>query len=115
LISRAPVACAFAYKAGPPFRTCGAVGVLFGFDAAGPTILPSANVLGVDVKTLSSTDGRSIMLHYAVVFFVIALIAAFFGFSGVAVGAAGVAKTFFVIFLILALASFVVNLVRGRK
>ena len=34
------------------------------------------------------------MLHYAVVFFVIALIAAFFGFGGIAVGAAGIAKIF---------------------
>ncbi|HSY94201.1 MAG TPA: DUF1328 domain-containing protein, partial [Steroidobacteraceae bacterium] len=29
------------------------------------------------------------MLHYAVVFFIIALIAAVFGFGGIAVGAAG--------------------------
>ena len=35
------------------------------------------------------------MLHYAVVFFVIALIAAFFGFSGIAAGAAGIAKILF--------------------
>ena len=33
-----------------------------------------------------------IMLHYAVVFFVIALIAAVLGFSGIAAGAAGIAK-----------------------
>ena len=32
------------------------------------------------------------MLHYAVVFFVIALIAALFGFGGIAVGAAEIAK-----------------------
>ena len=31
------------------------------------------------------------MLHYAVVFFVIALIAALFGFGGIAAGAAGIA------------------------
>ena len=40
------------------------------------------------------------MLHYAVVFFVIALIAAFFGFGGIAVGAAGIAKILFIVFLI---------------
>jgi len=33
------------------------------------------------------------MLHYAVVFLVIALIAASFGFGGIAAGAAGIAKT----------------------
>ena len=40
------------------------------------------------------------MLHYAVVFLVIALIAALFGFGGIAAGAAGIAKILFVIFLI---------------
>jgi len=32
------------------------------------------------------------MLHYAVVFFIIALIAAVFGFGGIAAGAVGIAK-----------------------
>ncbi len=54
------------------------------------------------------------MLHYAVVFFVIALIAALLGFSGIAAGAAGIAKILFVVFLVMAIASFVVNLLRGR-
>src|SRR5688572_2814094 len=45
------------------------------------------------------------MLHYAVVFFVIALIAALFGFGGIAAGAAGIAKILFVVFIILAIAS----------
>jgi uncharacterized membrane protein YtjA (UPF0391 family) len=49
------------------------------------------------------------MLHYAAVFFVIALIAALFGFGGIAVGAAEIAKLLFFIFLIL----FVVSLVAG--
>jgi uncharacterized membrane protein YtjA (UPF0391 family) len=48
----------------------------------------------------------SFMLHYAVVFLVIALIAAVFGFGGVAAGAAGIAKILFVVFLIGALVSF---------
>jgi uncharacterized membrane protein YtjA (UPF0391 family) len=51
------------------------------------------------------------MLHYAVVFFIIALIAAFFGFSGIAVGAAGIAKILFVAFLCIA----VVSLLVGRR
>ena len=49
------------------------------------------------------------MLHYAAVFFVIALIAALFGFGGIAVGAAEIAKVLFFIFLVL----FVVSLVSG--
>ena len=51
------------------------------------------------------------MLHYAVVFFIIAIIAAVFGFGGIAAGAAGIAKILFVIFLVLAVAS----LLFGRR
>ncbi|MEO8303264.1 MAG: DUF1328 domain-containing protein [Betaproteobacteria bacterium] len=49
------------------------------------------------------------MLHYAAVFFIIALVAALFGFGGIAVGAAEIAKLLFFVFLIL----FVVSLVAG--
>ncbi|TMH57669.1 MAG: DUF1328 domain-containing protein [Betaproteobacteria bacterium] len=45
------------------------------------------------------------MLHYAVVFFVIALIAALFGFGGIAAGAAEIAKVLFFIFLVLFIVS----------
>ncbi|MBU0783113.1 MAG: DUF1328 domain-containing protein [Gammaproteobacteria bacterium] len=54
------------------------------------------------------------MLHYAVVFFVIALIAALFGFGGIAAGAVEIAKVLFFIFIVLAAITFVVNLVRSR-
>ena len=43
------------------------------------------------------------MLHYALVFFVIALIAAAFGFTGIGAGAASLAKILFFLFLIFAL------------
>ena len=52
------------------------------------------------------------MLHYAVVFFVIALIAALFGFGCIAAGAAGIAKILFIVFLVMALVSFVMGLIR---
>lgn len=52
------------------------------------------------------------MLHYAVIFFIIALIAALFGFGGIAASAVGVAKVLFFVFLALAVVSFVVALVR---
>jgi uncharacterized membrane protein YtjA (UPF0391 family) len=51
------------------------------------------------------------MLHYAVVFFIIALIAGALGFFGIAGTAAGIAKILFLIFLVL----FVVSLVAGRR
>jgi uncharacterized membrane protein YtjA (UPF0391 family) len=63
-------------------------------------------------QPLSSTKGV-IMLHYAVVFFIIALIAAVFGFGGIAVGAAGIAKILFIVFLIGAVVSFLMSL--GRR
>jgi uncharacterized membrane protein YtjA (UPF0391 family) len=53
------------------------------------------------------------MLHYAVVFFVIALIAALFGFTGLAAGAAGIAKILFIVFLVFAIATFIFG--RTRK
>ena len=45
------------------------------------------------------------MLRYAVIFFVIAIIAAVFGFGGIAGDAAWVGKVLLVVFLILAVAS----------
>ena len=49
--------------------------------------------------------------HWAVVFFVIAVIAAVVGFGGIAVEAAGIAKILFFFFLIL----FIVSLLVGRS
>lgn len=57
---------------------------------------------------------RDFMLHYAVVFFVIALIAALLGFTGIASSAAGIAQILFVVFLILAIGSFLINAIRKR-
>jgi uncharacterized membrane protein YtjA (UPF0391 family) len=59
--------------------------------------------------------GGFIMLHYAVVFFLIALVAAVFGFGGIAVGAAEIAKILFVIFLVLFLGSLIVGLLNRRS
>jgi uncharacterized membrane protein YtjA (UPF0391 family) len=54
------------------------------------------------------------MLHYAVVFLVIALIAAVFGFGGIAAGAVEIAKILFYVFLIVAAVTFVMGLLRKR-
>jgi len=55
---------------------------------------------------------RSPMLHYAIVFFVIALIAAVFGFGGIAASAVGIGKILFFIFIVLAVLSFVFGMLR---
>lgn len=51
------------------------------------------------------------MLYWAAMFFVLAIVAAVFGFGGIAAGAVGIGKILFVGFLILA----VVSLIAGRK
>lgn len=53
------------------------------------------------------------MLYYALVFFIIALVAAVFGFGGIAAGAVEIAKILFFIFLIVALVTAIMSLV-GR-
>jgi uncharacterized membrane protein YtjA (UPF0391 family) len=52
------------------------------------------------------------MLYYAVVFFIIALVAALFGFGGIAAGAVGIAKVLFFVFLVVAVISAVLGLAR---
>lgn len=54
------------------------------------------------------------MLSWAIAFFIIAIVAAVFGFGGIAVGAAGIAKVLFFLFLIAFVVSLVVGLMRGR-
>ncbi len=49
------------------------------------------------------------MLNYALMFFVVAVLAAVLGFGGVAIAAAGIAKFLFYVFALL----FVVSLVAG--
>lgn len=52
------------------------------------------------------------MLHYAVAFLVIALIAAVLGFGGIVADAAAIAKLLFYVFAALAAIAFVIGLKR---
>lgn len=54
------------------------------------------------------------MLHYSVVFLVIALVAAVFGFGGIAAGAVEIAKILFFIFAVMAIFGFVISLTSKR-
>ena len=54
------------------------------------------------------------MLRWALIFLVIAMIAAALGFTGVYVAAAGIAKLLFYIFVVLFVVSLVMHLARGR-
>jgi len=51
------------------------------------------------------SDRDKVMLHYAVVFFIVAIIAAVLGFGVIAGTAAWIAKICFIVFLILAVLS----------
>jgi uncharacterized membrane protein YtjA (UPF0391 family) len=56
------------------------------------------------------------MLYWALVFFLVALVAALFGFGGIAIAAAGIAKLLFYIFLVVFLVTLVMGLSqRGRS
>ena len=55
------------------------------------------------------------MLHYAVVFLIIALIAAVFGFGGIASGASEIARICFFFFIVAFFASLIWNLATGRR
>jgi uncharacterized membrane protein YtjA (UPF0391 family) len=50
------------------------------------------------------------MLYWALMFFIIAIVAAVFGFGGIAAGASQIAQVLFFIFLVL----FIVSLIAGR-
>jgi uncharacterized membrane protein YtjA (UPF0391 family) len=52
------------------------------------------------------------VLYWAAVFFVIAIVAAIFGFGGIAAASAGVAKILFFVFIAIFLLSLVVGLAR---
>ena len=54
------------------------------------------------------------MLRWAVIFLVIALVAALFGFTGIAASAAGIAKILFYIFLVLFLLSIIAGAFNRR-
>lgn len=54
------------------------------------------------------------MLRLALLFLVVALIAALFGWGGIAAGAVEIAKVLFFIFLVLFVVSLLVGIARGR-
>jgi uncharacterized membrane protein YtjA (UPF0391 family) len=51
------------------------------------------------------------MLSWAIAFFILALVAALFGFGGIASGAAGIAKVLLVLFVI----GFIISLLFGYR
>jgi uncharacterized membrane protein YtjA (UPF0391 family) len=63
-------------------------------------------------ENMNGKDEEVVMLRWALGFFIVALIAAVLGFSGIALAAAGIAKIIFFVFLVLFLVSLVSHLLR---
>lgn len=55
------------------------------------------------------------MLHHAIVFLVVVLTTAVLGFGGIAAGATSIAKILFVVFLIMAVVSFIFGCRRRQE
>jgi uncharacterized membrane protein YtjA (UPF0391 family) len=55
------------------------------------------------------------MLRWALGFLVLAIVAAFFGFGGIATASAGIAKTLFILFLIIAAVTFVMSMMAAKR
>lgn len=55
------------------------------------------------------------MLRWALIFFIVAVIAAVFGFGGIAAGAVSIAKVLFYIFVILFLITLIAGYTVGKK
>jgi uncharacterized membrane protein YtjA (UPF0391 family) len=55
------------------------------------------------------------MLNWIVTFFILALLAAIFGFGGLAADFAGIAKFLALIFVVLFVASLIFSLISGRR
>jgi uncharacterized membrane protein YtjA (UPF0391 family) len=55
------------------------------------------------------------MLKWALIFLIIALVAALFGFTDIASASAGIAKILFAIFLVLFLGAVIIGLFLGKR
>lgn len=68
-----------------------------------------------DIKTIIFSITRDFaMLRYSLIFFIIALIAAVFGFGGIAAGAVEIAKILFFIFIVMAIIMLLINTVKRK-
>jgi uncharacterized membrane protein YtjA (UPF0391 family) len=81
-------------------------------------LLPKMPLVGCAVHEAATQSARRTstqeedMLRYAVIFFIVAIIAAVFGFTGIAAGAAEIAKILFFIFLVIFLATLLIGVFR---
>jgi uncharacterized membrane protein YtjA (UPF0391 family) len=68
----------------------------------------------LDISLQQRLSGTTDMLKWALFFFVISIIAALFGFTGIAAATAGIAKILFFIFIVICVIFLVLALMAGR-
>jgi uncharacterized membrane protein YtjA (UPF0391 family) len=68
-------------------------------------------ISGTRFEKTDSSKGDE-MLNWALMFFLVALLAAVFGFTGIAIAAAGLAKILFFVFLVLFVVSLIAHVSR---
>ena len=78
------------------------------------SLAETAGEVKAQAKAAAFLCRGDLMLYWAVVFLIIALVAAVFGFGGIAVAAAGIAKFLFFLFVVIFLIMLVLGL-RGRR
>lgn len=76
--------------------------------------LPPSQKLVVTCENNNQQE-KFTMLKWALIFFIVALVAALFGFGGIAGTAAGIAKILFIGFLIVAAIALIMGLAGGRR
>ena len=72
----------------------------------------SGIVLGAFTARSEPLNKEVIMLKWAIIFAIISLVAGLFGFGGIAAGAVGIAKILFFVFIVLAVSSFLMGLLK---
>jgi uncharacterized membrane protein YtjA (UPF0391 family) len=77
------------------------------------TCLEGLGSFSVGLQRNSLVQEVSNMLYYALLFLVVALIAGFLGFGGIAFAAAGIAKILFFVFLVVFIVTLIMHLTRG--
>ena len=74
---------------------------------------PEVDTSSADGGTRPGVGRRTIVLYYALVFLIVAIVAGLLGFGAIAFAAAGIAKILFFLFLIAFLVSLVAHI--GRR
>jgi uncharacterized membrane protein YtjA (UPF0391 family) len=70
--------------------------------------------MGLMAVTFPLSEGDA-MLYWAVVFLVVALVAALFGFGGIAAAATGIARVLFFLFVVIFVVTLIMGLAQRRR